>query len=132
MSLLGLIAVVSASTFIGPGVVGSMHARQEAEYLKTILRLARTTAVLNGNVVNLNVSGQGGYAVSDASGELLQPEHHFAPGTTVQWSDTSLVFLPSGMTDRSFSVLFESDSRGWQVEVLSATGQVSIRELWLP
>ncbi len=128
MSLLGLIAVVSTSMLVGPNVIQSMAAREEAELLKTTFRLARTTAITNGSEIRCTALSQGGYRVTDARGELLQPEHVFASESVSKWSDDSLVFLPSGMSDRSLSVVFVDATRSWQVDVLSGSGQVLLRE----
>lgn len=128
MSLLGLIAVVSTNTLIGPNVIQSMAAREEAVLFKTTLRLARTTAITNGSEVRLTSLSQGGYRVIDANGGLLQPEHVFAPNSRVRWSDSSIAFQPSGMSDRSLSVVFMAAARTWQVDVLSGSGQVLMQE----
>lgn len=128
MSLMGLIAVVSTSMLVGPNVIQAMAAREEAELFKTTLRLARTTAIANGSEVRVTTLSQGGYRITDASGGLLHPKHLFAPKSVSKWSDNSLVFLPSGMSDRSLSVIFVTDRRSWQVDVLSGSGQVMLWE----
>jgi Tfp pilus assembly protein FimT len=128
MSLIGLIAVVSTSMLIGPNVVQSLAAREEAELFKTTLRLARTTAITNGSEVRIESLNQGGYRVTDANGSLLQPEHRFAANSRVRWSDNSIAFQPSGMSDHSLSVVFMAAVRTWQVDVLSGSGQVLMQE----
>ena len=129
MALLGLIAVVSSSLLYGPKVIDSMSARQSAELFKTSLRLARTTAVAYGHSIRFVSLKDGGYAMLDGNGDLLQPEQRFAPGQAVEWSESSVEFFPSGMTDHSLSVLFSSGDRAWQVDVLSGSGQVLLKEL---
>ncbi len=127
MAVLGGIAVAAATMMNGRQVVSTVTSKQTAELLVATLRMARTTAILHGAPVQV-VSDDTGFCIYDSAGQLLYPKHLYAPELQVSWSSSNLAFQPTGMTDHSLQISLVNDVKQWRIDVLSASGQVSLAE----
>jgi prepilin-type N-terminal cleavage/methylation domain-containing protein len=131
MAVLGLIAVAATTMLGSKPVVDSLKAKQEAQLLAGALRTARTTAIANGAAVRIGsiqgMRGVVGYRLTFDSmpNVLLQPDYHFPEPLECRWSAPNLVFFSTGMTDQSLAIEIGTPATLWQVEVLSASGQVT-------
>lgn len=130
LAVLGVVGIVATSMLHGSRVIQSLEARQEAQHLGAALRSARAGAIAEATPVRLQVLREGRSVVgfqtlADRTG-VLQPQHRFGPRQDVEWSSPEIVFMPTGMSDRSLTVTITGENSTWVVEVLSASGQVSI------
>jgi type II secretion system protein H len=127
IALLGVLAVAATPMLNGRRVVSTLDGKQTAELLVSNLRMARTTAIMNGAPVYL-ITDREGFGVLDANGQPLQPRHLYAPDLQVTWSVSTIAFQPTGMSDLSLQVRIANAIRQWSINVLSASGQVSMTE----
>jgi len=130
MAVLGVIAVAATSMRGSTQVVASLEARQEAQHLAAAFRTARATAIARTTNVHIQAVRSGrtiaGFQTLVNGTQVIQPEHRFGNSTQVSWSSPEIVFLPTGMTDRSLTISIVGQRATWQVQVLSASGQVSV------
>ena len=128
IALLGVVAAVASPMLNSRRVVSTVDSGQTAELLVSTLRMARTTAILNGSPVYV-IADSTGFGVWDATGQVLQPKHWYAPGVQAAWTSSTVAFQPTGMSNVSLQVRFTNAIREWRVEVLSGSGQVSQSEV---
>lgn len=130
MSVLGVIAVAASSMLGSASVVSSLAAKQESQHMVAAMRAARATAIANGSKVLVQCVAEGrdivGFQLIDGATGVLQPVHRFGEHVQSQWSDKEIVFLPTGMADKSLKISFEAESSAWVATVLSASGQVDL------
>ena len=132
MAVLGAIALAATSMLGGRRVVGAIEARQEAQKLAETLRVARNLAITTGDTIAVTSVRSGrlvtGYRVLPASGvvELVQPETRTSPRVQMRWSTPTVSFQPTGATDRPLQVRLAGEATTWTVDLLAASGQVTV------
>ncbi len=132
MAVFGFVAIVGSTLLNSQGVVGGLQAREDAQIIATACRMARNTAIANGTNVRIDTIQSGrrtlGFQLTTDTSPVskLQPDYYFADSLDVQWSAPSVVFFPTGMTDRSLSIAVTSETSAWILDVRSASGQVTL------
>jgi prepilin-type N-terminal cleavage/methylation domain-containing protein len=134
MAVLGVVAIAATSMLGSRNIVGSLAARQQAELLASTLRTARTSAIAGQQPITVALHRDAqlglGYRTALASDPniLLQPIHYFPEGLVVGWSSPAIIFQPYGMSDRSLSVTITGSAATWNLDVRSASGQVTFHK----
>ena len=134
MAVLGAIALAATSMLGGRRVVGAIEARQEAQKLAATFRVARNMAVTTGDTIEVAAVRSGrvvtGYRVIPVSRvtELAQPLTRTSPRVQVRWSAPAVRFQPTGTTDRPLQVRLAGEATTWTVDLLAASGQVTISQ----
>jgi len=129
--VLGVMAAAFGSMRMSPKLVERQRVKQEAEYVSLALRSARTTAIAGAVRVRLDWyqnGNQGGFAttVEGADKDHQPPKHDFPVGMKTEWSSRSVTFAPDGSTDTSLSIVLARPDATSVVELLSASGQVTV------
>ncbi len=129
--VIGVMATAVGSMRTSPKLVERLRVKQEAEYVGSALRSARTTAIASGQPVRLDwyqSGSQTGFAtyVAGATKAMQPPNHTFPQGVKSEWSNRSVTFQPDGSTDRSLAILLASPDAMGVIELLSASGQVLV------
>lgn len=130
--VLGVMAAAIGSMRMSPKLLERQRVKQEAEYVSAALRSARTTAIANGlpvQVVWYQDGQQSGIATSvgGADKDHQPPQHEFPLGMKTEWSSRSVTFAPDGSTDTSLSIVIARPEATSVVELLSASGQVTVK-----
>jgi prepilin-type N-terminal cleavage/methylation domain-containing protein len=129
--VLGVMAAAFGSMRMSPKLVERQRVKQEAEYVSLALRSARTTAIAGGIRVRLDWyqnGDQAGFAttVEGADKDHQPPKHDFPAGMKTEWSNRSVTFAPDGSADTSLSIVLARPDAISVVELLSASGQVTV------
>ncbi len=131
LAVIGVMAVAIGSMRTSPEMVERLRVKQEAQYVSSALRAARTTAIANGLPVRMDWYQSGsetGFTtyVEGATKESQPPYHRFPAGLKSEWSSRGVIFQPDGSTDTSLSIVLASSTSAGLIELRSASGQVNV------